>query len=139
MGKARRRSQWVRDEDKVATAELVLRESRRLSRDPERLFRTIAAGKPVKLPRRSEMGVIASAFESLRRGNYPKSLPHPEIEVLRTLVTFCRLESDLLTDQGSTHYASALLALSAHRKDWVVAGREQSAAHPSSRYGFLSL
>jgi hypothetical protein len=119
MRKSRRKSPWDHDKDKVAIAEMVLRESRTLSRDPERLFRSIAEGKPVKLPRRSEMGVIAGLFDSLSRGNDPNSSRQPDVEVLRTLLTFCRSESDLLTDQGASHFANALLALSAHRNDWV--------------------
>ena len=48
MKKKRRSSS---DLDKVAAAEAILRESRTLSRDPERLLRTVAEGKPVRLPR----------------------------------------------------------------------------------------
>ena len=50
--KKKRRSSWDLDKDKVAAAEAILRESRTLSRDPERLLRTVAEGKPVRLPRR---------------------------------------------------------------------------------------
>jgi hypothetical protein len=119
MMQKKRRSSWDVDENKVAAAETVLRESRALSRDPERLLRTIAEGKPVRLPLRSEPNVIASLFVSLDRGDAEPFPIQPDVRVLRTLVTYCRSETDLLTDPGASHFANALLALSAHHGDWV--------------------
>jgi hypothetical protein len=117
--KKKRKSQWDQDKDKIAAAESVLRESKSLSRDPERLLRSIADGKTVKLPRRTDLGVIAELFESIRRGDIAGSPLQPDEAVLRDLVTFCRSETDLLTDHGASHFANALLALSAHAGDWV--------------------
>jgi hypothetical protein len=120
MERARkRRSPWARDPDKIARAEAVLRESRALSRDPDRLLRAIAEGKPVRLPRRSDLGVVAALFEAINRGDFAGSPLPPDAEVLRGLVAFCRSETDLLTDQEASGFANALLALSAHREDWV--------------------
>src|SRR5262249_30996637 len=117
--KKKRRSSWDLDKDKVATAETVLRETKRLPSDPEKLLRVLAEGKPVRLPLRSEPNVIASLFTCLDRGDAePFPLP-PDRDVLRNLVLFCRSETDLLTDQEASRFANALLALSAHRGDWV--------------------
>jgi PcfJ-like protein len=117
--KPKRKSPWDRDKEKIAAAETVLRDSKSLSRDPERLLRSIAEGKPVKLPRRTDLGVIASLFEPLHRGDFAESPLQPDEGVLRNLVTFCRSETDLLTDHGASHFANALLALSARADDWV--------------------
>jgi hypothetical protein len=117
--KPKRKSQWDRDKDKIAAAEMVLRESKSLSRDPERLLRSIAEGKPVTLPRQTDLGAIANLFESLHRGDFADSPLQPDEAVLRELVSFCRSETDLLTDHGAPLYANALLALSAHADDWV--------------------
>ena len=115
----KRRSTWDLDKDKIAAAEAVLRESRTLSRDPDRLLRAVAEGKHVRLPIRSETNVVASLFASLDRGDAgPFPLP-PDAQALRDLVTFCRSETDLLTDQEASRFADALLALSAHHGDWV--------------------
>jgi hypothetical protein len=117
--KPKRKSQWDHDKDKIAAAEMVLRETKSLSRDPERLLRSIAEGKPVTLPRQTDLGVIASLFESLHRGEFVESPLQPDEAVLRNLVTFCRSETDLLTDHAAASFANALLALSAHSGDWV--------------------
>jgi len=84
-----------------------------LSRDPERLLRTVAEGKPVRLPRRCDLGVVASLFEPLSRGDHARSPLPPDAGVLRALVRFCRSETDLLTAQDASRFADALLALSA--------------------------
>jgi len=117
--KTKRRSSWDRDKDKIVAAEKVLRESRSLCRDPERLLRTVAGGEHVRLPVRSESNVIAGLFASLDRGDAEPLPRTPDAEALRKLVIFCRSETDLLTDQGASGYANALLALSAHHGDWV--------------------
>src|SRR5262249_4597707 len=117
--KRKRRSSWDLDRDKVATAEIVLRESKRLPSDPEKLLRVLAEGKLVRLPLRSEVNVIASLFVCLDRGDAePLPLP-PDRDALRRLALFCRSETDLLTDQEASRFANALLALSAHCGDWV--------------------
>jgi len=119
MRKPRRRSPWVHDPDAIAAAETVLRQAKRLPGDPEKLLRVLAEGKPVRPPLRSEPGVIAGLFASLDRGDAGAFPIPPDAGILRTLVRFCRSETDLLTDQGAAHFANALLALSAHRRDWV--------------------
>ncbi len=117
--KPKRRSTWDQDKERIAAAESVLRASRTLSRDPERVLRTIAEGKPVRLPVRSESHVIANLFASLDRRDVEPFPCQPDADVLRKLVTFCRTETDLLTDQRASQFANALLALSAHHGNWV--------------------
>jgi hypothetical protein len=137
--KPKRKSQWDHDKDKIAAAESVLRESKSLSRDPDRLLQAIADGKHVKLPRRTDLGVIAGLFESLQRGDLAGCPLQPDEEALRSLVTFCRAETDLLTDHGASHYANALLALSAHASDWVRPLDAWKARSHNARRQFQSL
>lgn len=137
--KRKRRSSWDHDPDKIAAAEAVLRESRALSRDPERLLRTIAEGRPVRLPRRSDLGILAGLFESLHRGDFAASPLPPDAGVLRHLWTFCRSETDLLTVSEGSRYANALLALSAHHRDWVRPLESWRARTYSARRQFRSL
>jgi hypothetical protein len=117
--KRKRKSPWERDPSQIAAAEAVLRESRRLLRDPERLLQLLAEGRPVRLPLRTDLGVIASVFEAIHRGDYESSPLRPDVEVLGHLLLFCRDETDLLTDQDAPRYANALLALAAHHRDWL--------------------
>src|SRR5918997_6500639 len=140
MGKKRKnRSPWVHDPEKIAAAETVLRETKRLPADPEKLLRAIAERKPPRLPIRSEPNVIASLFASLDRGeDEPFPIP-PDAEVLRRLVRFCHSETDLLTAQGAPRYADALLALSAHRRDWVRPLDAWRARSHNARRQFASL
>jgi hypothetical protein len=98
--KPKRKSQWDQDKGKSAAAEAVLRESKSLSHDPERLFRAIAEGRSVKLPRRSDLGVIANLFESLQRGDLAECPLQPDEGVLRDLLAFCRSETDLLSGKS---------------------------------------
>ena len=140
MGKRRKnRSPWVHDPEKIAAAETVLRETKRLPGDPEKLLRAIAERKPARLPIRSEPNVIASLFASLDRGeDDPFPIP-PDAEVLRRLVRFCHAETDLLTAQEASRYADALLALSAHHRDWVRPLDAWRARSHNARRQFASL
>ncbi len=117
--KKKRKSAWVHDTDKIVAAERALRESRGLLRNPDCLLRKLSEGKAVRLPLRSDLGVMANLFEAIHRGDYDQSPLQPNVEVLRRLLLFCRDETDLLTDQDASRYANALLALAAHHRDWV--------------------
>ena len=117
--KTKRKSCWDRDPSKVAEAEAVLRGTRSLSRDPARIFATLAEGQSVKLPRRTDLGVIAGLFESLNRGDFASSPLQPDAAILRRILDFCREETDLLGHPDASGFAKALLALSAHHSDWV--------------------
>jgi PcfJ-like protein len=119
MKKRKRRSNWNIDKEKIAAAEKVLQEANRLPRNTEKLLQVLADQKPTRLPLRSESNVIASLFESLHQPDRePFPLP-PDESVLRTLVAFCQSETDLLTHQDAPRFGTALLALSAHRQDWI--------------------
>jgi hypothetical protein len=117
--KKKRKSAWDHDPAKVAAAEALLRESKNLQRDPDRLLRILAGGGTVRLPLRSDLGVIASVFEAVHRGDYAGLPVQPDVETLRRLLLFCREQTDLLSDQDAPRYANALLALAAHHRDWV--------------------
>jgi hypothetical protein len=117
--KKKRKSAWDHDPARVAAADAVLRESRRLLRNPERVLGMLADGRPVKLPMRTDLGVIASVFDAIHRGDYASAPRQPEPDVLRDLFLFCRTETDLLTDPDAPRFADALLALSAHHRDWI--------------------
>ena len=117
--KKKRKSAWDHDPSRVAAADAVLRESRRLLRNPERVLGMLADGRPVKLPMRTELGVIASVFDAIHRGEYASAPLQPEPDVLRDLFLFCRTETDLLSDPDGPRFADALLALSAHHRDWI--------------------
>ena len=114
-------------------------QTKRLPGDPEKLLRAIAERKPARLPIRSEPNVIASLFASLDRGeDEPFPIP-PDAEVLRRLVRFCHAETDLLTAQEASRYADALLALSAHHRDWVRPLDAWRARSHNARRQFASL
>ena len=115
----KRKSPWDRDPSKIAAAEEALRGTKRFLGDPDRLLRVIAEGGTVRLPLRSDLGVIAAVFEAFKRGDYSSCPAPPDAEVLRRLLLFCRDHTDLLTDQDAHRYADALLALAAHHRDWV--------------------
>jgi hypothetical protein len=117
--KKKRKSAWDHDPSRVAAADAVLRESRRLLRDPERVLRMLADGRSVKLPLRTDLGVIASLFDAIHRGDYEAAPLQLDLDVLRDLLAFCRTETDLLTDPDASRFADALLALSAHHLDWI--------------------
>ena len=120
MGKKpKRKSVWYQEPAKVAAAERILRESRELLRDPDRVMRSVAGGEPIKLPLRSDLGVMTTLFETVHRGDFSESPLKPDIEVLRRILLFCRNETDLLTHQEASGYANALLALAAHEQDWL--------------------
>jgi hypothetical protein len=117
--KPKRKSVWFQEPAKVAAAERILRESRELLRDPDRVMRLLADGKPIKLPLRSDLGVMTSLLETVQHGEFEQSPLRPDVEVLRRVLLFCRDETDLLTHQEAPRYANALLALSAHERDWL--------------------
>jgi hypothetical protein len=120
MAKKRKRgSCWDIDPDKVAAAESILRHSRGLLRDPSRSMRLLAAGESIKLPLRSDIGVMVSLLEAVHRGDFDACPVKPDMDILRRLLLFCRNDTDLLTHQEAPRYATALLALAAHHRDWV--------------------
>jgi hypothetical protein len=119
QAKKKRKSAWDQDPGRIASAEAVLRESRRLLRDPQRVLAMLAEGRPVRLPLRTDLGVMASLFDAIRQGDYAASPLQPDVDVLRDLLLFCRVETDLLTAPDAPSYANALLALSAHHRDWI--------------------
>ena len=140
MGKKpKRKSVWFQEPAKVAAAERVLRESRELVRDPGRVMQLLAAGTPIKLPLRSDLGVISSLFDAVHRGDFKESPLKPDIEVVRRLVFFCRNETDLLTHQAAPRYANALLALAAHERDWIRALEDWQATSHNACRQFRSL
>jgi hypothetical protein len=117
--KKKRKSAWDHDPRRIASAEAALRESRRLLRDPDRVLEILADRRGVKLPLRTELGVIASLLGAVHRGEYAACPLEPEPDVVRDLLMFCRAETDLLTDREAPRYGDALLALSAHHRDWI--------------------
>ena len=137
--KKNRKSPWVNDPDKIVAAERVLRQSKGLLRNPDCLLRIISEGKSVRLPRRSDLGVMANIFEAIHRGDYDQSPLKPDVGVLRRLLLFCRDETDLLTDQDASRYADALLAIAAHRKAWVRPLEGWRASSHNARRQFRSL
>lgn len=137
--KKKRKSAWVHDPDKIVAAEKALRESRGLLRNPDGLLRMLSEGKAVRLPLRSDLGVMANLFEAIHRGDYKDSPLPPDTEVLRRLLLFCRDETDLLTDQDASRYANALLAIAAHHRDWVRPLDHWRAGSHNARRQFRSL
>jgi hypothetical protein len=119
MRKKKRKSAWDHSPSRIAAAEAALRESRRLLRDPERVLAMLAKGGSVRLPLRTDLGVVASLFEAIHRGDYASSPLPPDIDALVELLQFCRIETDLLTSADAPRFAQALLALSAHHRDWI--------------------
>src|SRR5262249_44003972 len=103
--KTKRKSPWDRDPAKIAAAEAVPRGPRALLGDPDRLLRLLAEGATVHLPRRSDLGVVASVFQALHRGDYARGPVRPDAEALRRLLLFCRGRTDLLTDQEAYRFA----------------------------------
>lgn len=137
--KKKRSSAWVHDPDRIVAAERALRESRGLLRNPDRLLRMLSEGEAVRLPLRSDLGVMARLFEAIHRGDYKDSPLPPNAEVLRRLLLFCRDETDLLTDQDASRYADALLAIAAHHRDWVRPLDHWRAGSHNARRQFRSL
>ena len=137
--KKKRKSPWVNDPDKIVAAERVLRQSKGLLRNPDCLLRIISEGKSVRLPRRSDLGVMANIFEAIHRGDYDKSLLRPDVGILQRLLLFCRDETDLLTAQDASRYADALLAIAAHHLDWVRPLEGWRATSYNARRQFRSL
>jgi hypothetical protein len=119
MKQVKRRSAWNLDKSKVIAAEQVLREFNSLPRDPGKLLQLLAEGRPIRSPLRSEPNFIVNLFASLNRGDSDPFPLEPDEGTLRTLVAFCHSETDVLTDQEAPRFANGLLALSAHRSDWV--------------------
>ena len=117
--KPKRKSAWWQDPITVAAAERILRESRELLRDPDRLLHLVAGGRSIKLPLRSDLGVMATLLEAVNRGDFDGLPLTPNVEVLRRILLFCRKQTDLLTHQEAPRYANALLALSAHERAWL--------------------
>jgi hypothetical protein len=119
MRKKKRKSAWDHSPSRIAAAEAALREKRRLLRDPERVLKLLAQARSVCLPLRTDLGVIASLFDAIHRGDYAASPLPPDIDSLVELLQFCRVETDLLTAPDAPRFAQALLALSAHHRDWI--------------------
>jgi hypothetical protein len=119
QAKKKRKSAWDLSPSQVASAEAVLRESRRLLRDPGRVLALLTEGRPVRLPLRTDIGVMASLFEAIHRGDYEAAPLRPDLDALRDLLLFCRAGTDLLTAPDAPALANALLALSAHHRDWI--------------------
>ena len=119
MVKKKRKSAWDFDPSWIASAEAALRESRRLLRHPERVLGMLANCRPVKLPLRTELGVIASLLGAIHRGDYAAAPLPVDLDVVRDLLSFCRVETDLLTDRDAPQFADAILSLSAHHGDWI--------------------
>jgi PcfJ-like protein len=117
--KAKRKSAWFQEPAKIAAAERALRESRELLRDPARVMRLLADGMSIRLPLRSDLGVISSLLDAVRRGDFDDSPLKPDVEAVRRILFFCQRETGLLTHQDAPRYANALLALAAHEKDWL--------------------
>jgi PcfJ-like protein len=117
--KPKRKSAWFLEPAKVAAAERVLRESRELLRNPDRVMQLLAGGKSIRLPLRSDLGVMSSLLGAIRQGDFDRSPIKPDIEVVRRILSFCRNETDLLTHQEAPRYANALLALAAHEREWL--------------------
>ena len=139
MRKAKRRSAWNLDKNKIAAAERVLQEANRLPRDPEKLLQVLAINKPARLPLRSESNIIANLFESLNRQDSEPFPIAPDESVLRGLVKFCQSNTDLLTHQEASQFANGLLALSAHRSDWIRPIESWRARTHNARRQFHSL
>ncbi len=68
--KKKRKSAWDHSPSRIASAEAVLRESRRLLRDPERVLATLARDRSVRLPLRTDLGVMAPLFDAIHRGDH---------------------------------------------------------------------
>ena len=132
--KPKRKSAWFQEPAKVAAAERVLRESRELLRDPNRVIRLLACEQPIRLPLRSDLAVISSLFAAVHRGDFGQSPLQPDIEVVRRILFFCRSETDLLTHQEAPRYANALLALACARERLASApGHWRATSHNTSR------
>ena len=117
--KKKRKSAWDLSPSRIASAEAIMRESRRLLRDPERVLAMLAEGGSVRLPLRTDLGVMASLFDAIHRGDYAASPLQPDLGAMRDLLLFCRAETDLLNASDAPSFADALLALSAHHRDWI--------------------
>ncbi len=69
--KKKRKSAWDLDPSRIASAEACLRESRRLLRDPERVLRMLADGRPVKLPLRKTSVSQPRLLDPIHQGEHP--------------------------------------------------------------------
>jgi hypothetical protein len=137
--KKKRKSCWDFDKEKIAAADTVLRETKRLPRDPEKLLATLATGNHVRPPLRSEQSTIAKVFAYCEQANVESCSLLPHAETLRDLVAFCIATTDLLTDQEAPSYANALLALSGHCNHWLRPLRAWSARTHNAYRQFRSL
>ena len=121
----RRAERQGRADARVAAAAEVLRarramaEAKALGRDLDRLLQRVAEDAPVRVPLTSDLHVVARLFEGIRTGAHARSPLRPDPPALRELVALCRERTGLLHGEGADRYAGALLALSAHRGDWV--------------------
>jgi PcfJ-like protein len=104
---------------KLVQANQVLKESKTVRTDPERLLSSILDGEPVRVPLNSDLYVIAKLFERVNPDK-PNTYPlRPDLTAFRRLVLLCLEATDLLRGRGAPQFAQALLALSAHAKRWV--------------------
>ena len=117
--KRRRKSSWDLSRDQIEEAERRLRESKKLLGDPERLLQRLRAGETIKVPLCSDLGLFVSAFELLRETESGQSPLKPDADVLYHLLDFCRRRTTLPDRRGTPRFANALVALSAHHRDWV--------------------
>ena len=95
--KPKRKSVWFLEPARIAAAERVFRESRELLWDPDRVIQLVAAGKSIRLPLRSDLGVISSLFDAMHRGDLSQPPLKPDFEVVHRVLSFCRNETALLT------------------------------------------
>src|SRR3954447_16366389 len=114
-----RKSAWDLSRDRVEEAERRLRESKRILGEPEQVLRRFRAGETIKVPLCSDLFLGYAAFELLRQADSGQSPLKPDADVLHHLLRFCHRRTALPDCRETQRYANALVALSAHHRDWV--------------------
>jgi hypothetical protein len=117
--KRRRKSAWDLSRDQIEEAERRLRESKRILGEPEQVLKRLRAGETIKVPLCSDLFLGYSAFELLRQADSGQSPIRPDADVLHNLLRFCHRRTALPDCRGTQRFANALVALSAHHRDWV--------------------
>lgn len=105
--------------ERARGAQKALTAWRAVRQNPDTLIQQAAAGQPVEVPATSELHVIVKLFEEIKQRKARRFAQRPDVAALERLILVCRERSDLLAGREVSQYASALLALSAHSRQWL--------------------
>ncbi len=98
------------------------------------------AGRIVRLPPAPVARLVSRLLDGIWTSGPSRYAIPPDEKVLRSLVFRCWERTDLLDGREATRYAHALLALSAHWRDWLrpFDGWEPPEAEPGEQFGSLA-